>query len=236
MQNGSASDIGPINKIEINGKDVRAIRFAEWGSSGTNDFWHTNASGRRSRKHRQGAAGLTETNVRNRFNKVLTFTFLVSTAFAQQQVVPLKIDIINLEGNKIGTATFSEAATGGVKLDLDIQNMHPGLHIFHIHNQPVCDPKTEFDSTQLRFDPTHHFYGDKEHHIAKTAEPSAGDPGKGIEIKADGTGQGTFYMPHVSMGSADDSILRGDGTAITFHAAEGEEGATRVACGVIRKK
>ena len=157
---------------------------------------------------------------------------------AEKKPQPLTIDIIDLQGKKAGTATFSEAESGGLKLDLNITHMYPGTHTFHIHNDPVCDPKEGFNTSHLRFDPTHEFYGDKEHHIHPQAAPSAGDPGKGIEVGPDGTGKGTFYMPKLTLGEGDNSVVRGSGTAITFHGVPGEPDneTGRVACGVIARK
>ncbi len=157
---------------------------------------------------------------------------------AAKKPKPLTIDILDLQGKKAGTATFSEADSGGLRLDLDITHMFPGTHTFHIHNDPVCDAKEGFNSSHLRFDPTHEFYGDKEHHIKANAAPSAGDPGKGVEVGADGTGKGTFYMPKLTLGDGDNSIVRAPGTAITFHGVPDEPNndTGRVACGVIKRK
>jgi Cu-Zn family superoxide dismutase len=146
---------------------------------------------------------------------------------------PLTIVIKNGEGKVVGRGVFSPVSSGGIKLDLSMNDFSPGKHAFHIHEKPICDAKEEFDTAGLRFDPTHEFYGDAPHH--KRTGPSAGDPGEMIEIGPDGSGHGTYLFPKLTMGDDDHSILRGDGTAIVFHSSDNTNGPTRIACGVISR-
>jgi superoxide dismutase, Cu-Zn family len=141
--------------------------------------------------------------------------------------------IKNGDGKVVGKGVFSPVQTGGIKLNLTMTGFSPGKHAFHIHQNAVCDPKEEFDTAGLRFDPTHEFYGDTSHRAH--AGPSAGDPGQEVDISPDGTGHGTYLFPKLTIGDDDHSILRGEGTAIVFHSSDNSNGPTRIACGVIAR-
>ena len=141
--------------------------------------------------------------------------------------------IKNGEGKVVGNGVFSPVQTGGIKLDLTMNGFSPGKHAFHIHQNPTCDAKEEFDTAGLRFDPTHEFYGDASHH--GHTGPSAGDPGEQIDIGTDGSGHGTYLFPKLTIGDDDHSILRGEGTALVFHSSDNTNGPTRIACGVISR-
>ena len=164
--------------------------------------------------------------------------FLGAALFAQtshhdSSASPVTVVIKNGEGKVVGNGVFSPVQTGGIKLDLTMNGFSPGKHAFHIHQNPTCDPKEEFDTAGLRFDPTHEFYGDASHH--GHTGPSAGDPGEQIDIGADGSGHGTYLFPKLTMGDDDHSILRGEGTALVFHSSDNTNGPTRIACGVISR-
>lgn len=155
-------------------------------------------------------------------------------AFAQSKpAAPVKIAIHDLQGKTVGTAAFTEAPGGGVKLDLSIAGLPPGTHIFHIHQKPVCDAKEEFNTAGLQFDPTGEMYGNAEHHTR--TGPSAGDPHTGVDVAPDGTGHLSIVFPKLTLGDDERSIVSGGGRAIVFHAAPGADGPTRVACGIITR-
>lgn len=145
---------------------------------------------------------------------------------------PVKVDIKNLQGKTVGTAAFTEADTGGVKLDVNITALKPGSYAFHIHQKPICDAKEEFNTAGLRFDPTGEFYGTPEH--KHRTGPSAGDPQAKLEVGQDGTGHGTYLFPKLTLGDDERSVVGGDGHAILFHGL-GPEDPDRVACGVIAR-
>jgi Cu-Zn family superoxide dismutase len=154
--------------------------------------------------------------------------------FAQAKgAAPLKIAIRDLQGSNVGAATFSEVQGGGVKLELDIAGLPPGNHVFHIHQKPTCDPKEEFNTAGLQFDPTGEMYGNAEHHAR--SGPAAGDPHMGVDVGRDGVGHASVVFPKLTLSDDARSIVSGGGRAIVFHAAAGADGPTRIACGVIAR-
>lgn len=141
------------------------------------------------------------------------------------------VDIKNLEGQTVGKATLSPAEPRGVKLDLDIKNLPPGSHAFHIHQKPQCDASEEFTTAGLQYDPTGEMYGNADHKAH--SGPSAGDPRMTLNVGPDHTGHATVVFPALTLGNDDHSVFANGGTAIMFHAAAGATGPTRIACGVI---
>src|SRR5271167_4592556 len=65
---------------------------------------------------------------------------------------PVTAEIINAQGQNIGTATLFEAANG-VRIKLDIKNLPPGPHIMHIHEFSKCEPP-DVKSAGAHFNPT----------------------------------------------------------------------------------
>lgn len=149
----------------------------------------------------------------------------------RQSPQTVAIDIKNAQGQIVGKAAFSRTDPRGIKLDLDIKNLPPGDHAFHIHQKPICDASEEFDTAGLQYDPTGEMYGNADHKAH--SGPSAGDPRTTIKIGADGTGHATVIFPALTLGNDSQSVFANGGTAIMFHAAAGASGPTRIACGVI---
>jgi superoxide dismutase, Cu-Zn family len=151
----------------------------------------------------------------------------LAIAATQDTVVVIK----DADGKPVGKAILSKAEPRGVKLDLDIQNLPPGEHAFHLHQKSVCDASEDFDTAGLQFDPTGEMYGNAEHH--SHAGPSAGDPRTVVKVGADGTGHVSVVFPNLTLGDDKNSVFANGGTAMVFHAAAGARGPTRIACGTI---
>ena len=145
-------------------------------------------------------------------------------------VVPLKTSA----GQDAGTATFSAAKDGKVKLVLDLKNVSSGDHGVHIHQKPLCDPP-DFKTAGPHFNPDA-----KQHGSKNPAGPHAGDLPKNVTVSVDGT-KTTFMLSGISMGTGKpNDILANGGTSIVVHEnaddmktdPSGNSG-NRIACGVI---
>src|SRR4029077_11189176 len=79
-------------------------------------------------------------------------TVLVAmTAFGQAAPQHAHADILNAQGQKIGTAMLTQAS-GGVQIELTVSQLPPGTHAFHIHGVGKCDPP-DFKSAGPHFNP-----------------------------------------------------------------------------------
>lgn len=140
---------------------------------------------------------------------------------------PVIVNLINAQGQRVGTALLSPATTG-VKITLDIRNLPPGEHSIHIHQNAKCEPP-DFKSAGPHFEGAAH----------SPADHVAGDiPDFSLIVAANGTAHVSTNAPNVTLGDDDHSVFNNGGTAIIIHAVAGASGsgaAPRIACGVITK-
>jgi superoxide dismutase, Cu-Zn family len=50
-----------------------------------------------------------------------------------------EVTLIDVEGEDVGTVTFSESGTG-VVIEARVRDLTPGFHGFHLHEEPSCEP------------------------------------------------------------------------------------------------
>jgi Cu-Zn family superoxide dismutase len=157
---------------------------------------------------------------------------LSGAAMAQQSpsnasAKPVVVNITNAEGQAVGTATLSPAASG-VKIVLDIKKLPPGEHSMHIHQMAKCDPP-DFKSAGPHFSPAGHMHD---------SAPAGDIPDFSLIVGKDGTAHVSTVAPNVTLGDDDHSVFSNGGTAIVIHAVAGGTGSgapPRIACGVITK-
>jgi superoxide dismutase, Cu-Zn family len=151
-----------------------------------------------------------------------------ATCFGQKAPVskPVVVNIKNLSGQTVGTATLSTVPQG-VKIVLDIKNLPPGQHSLHIHQTAKCEPP-DFKSAGPHFGGAHGHSG----------VPAGDIPDFMLNVGTDGTAHVTTIAPNVTLGDDENSVFSGGGTALVIHATESETGSgapPRIACGAIVK-
>jgi Cu-Zn family superoxide dismutase len=146
----------------------------------------------------------------------------------------MKANFINAEDQSIGTATLTQTPIG-VLIEMDMRNLPPGEHAFHIHQSGKCESATKFESAGA------HIATDRKEHGFKSAGgPHAGDlpnqtGDQSGRLKADVLAHGVTLRR-----AEDDSLLDGDGSALIIHAKADDyhsqpsgEAGERIACAVI---
>ena len=160
--------------------------------------------------------------------------FLATAAFGQGAPPAAHADIVNGQGQKIGTANFA-ASNGGVRVDLDVAQLPQGTHGVHIHAVGKCEGP-DFKTAGGHLNPDM-----KQHGKDNPSGPHAGDM-PNLTASADGKAKTSLIAPHVSLDAGPNSLFHEGGTAIVIHEKEddyktdpsGNSGA-RIACGVIQK-
>lgn len=145
-------------------------------------------------------------------------------------------DIMNPEGETIGTVTLTSLGMGGTEVKVDVSGLEQGTHALHFHQTGKCEGP-EFTSAGGHFNPTN-----KEHGFDVVDGPHAGDM-ENIDIGVNGEGVFTVTNERVTIRSNESelpALLDADGAALMIHQKaddytsqpSGAAGA-RVGCAVI---
>jgi Cu-Zn family superoxide dismutase len=144
-----------------------------------------------------------------------------------------EVDMLDANGDKLGTATLKEDAEG-VLVELKLEGLEPGWHGIHVHESPSCEPP-DFASAGNHFDPP-----GNEHGLMNPSGPHVGDL---PNVEADGSGkvEEELTLPEATLLDGKNSLLREEGTSLILHSdpddgysqPSGNSGE-RILCGEIR--
>jgi Cu-Zn family superoxide dismutase len=159
-----------------------------------------------------------------------------SQATSKAKATEAEVTLVDSQGKKVGKAMLEETPKG-VKITLDVENLPPGEHAFHIHEKAACDPP-DFKTAGGHFNP----YG-KEHGLKNPKGPHAGDL-PNITIGSDGRGHFEIMAPLVTLKSGEkNSVFQPGGTSLMIHQGPDDyvsdpagHAGPRIACGPIVKK
>jgi Cu-Zn family superoxide dismutase len=161
---------------------------------------------------------------------------LLSAATLSQAAPKAHADIMNTQGQKIGTATI-KSMKGGVTIEAKVSNLTPGTHAIHIHTVGKCEGPS-FMTAGGHFNPGMSHHGKDN---ATDPHPHAGDL-LNFDVGANGKATIKAMDMNVTLGDGPNSLFHDGGTALVIHAGPddyksdpaGNSGA-RIACGVIEK-
>ena len=133
--------------------------------------------------------------------------------------------------NVSGWATFAERSTGGVRIEVHIENAPPGIHGLHLHDKGDCSAP-DASSAGGHFNP-----GGRPHAGPNDAMRHAGDFGN-ITIESNGTGHLELVSDLLTVRPGPNSVV---GRAVVFHEKEDDlktqptgNAGGRLGCGVVR--
>lgn len=171
-------------------------------------------------------------NARHLF--AVSILLVAPAVVAQSTPQTAHAEIINGQGQKIGSATLTQTG-GGVQIQATVSQLSPGTHAFHIHTVGKCEGP-DFKSAGGHFNPA-----GKQHGKDNPAGAHAGDL-LNIEVDPAGNATVTQLASGVTLGDTPNSLFHEGGTAIVIHEKADDyktdptgNAGGRIACGVIQK-
>lgn len=133
--------------------------------------------------------------------------------------------------NVTGWAAFTDRSTGGVRVEVHIENAPPGVHGLHVHERGDCSA-ADASSAGGHFNP-----GGMPHAAPSDTRRHAGDLGN-ITIEANGTGHLEIVSDLLTVRPGPSSVV---GKAVVFHEKADDmrtqptgDAGGRLGCGVVQ--
>jgi Cu-Zn family superoxide dismutase len=166
---------------------------------------------------------------------VLALAVALIWACGESTTQTAKATLVNNQGQKVGEAKLTQTADG-VKIDLTVENLPPGVHAFHIHDKGVCTGP-DFMSAGGHFNP----FG-KHHGLKNPQGPHAGDL-PSLTVGPDGRATVSAVAKLVTLKEGEkNSLMQPGGTSLVIHEKADDDmtdpagnAGARIACGAIIK-
>lgn len=166
---------------------------------------------------------------------LLAAIFAAGSAYAQEESA--SASMIDTEENDVGTVTFEATPSGMLLVTVEMTDLPPGPHGFHVHETGECDASGGFESAGG------HYAGDKEHGVMSENGPHPGDF-PNVTVSETGVLKVAFFTDRLSLGdSGENPLMDEDGSAVVVHAGQDDyesqpsgDAGDRIACGVIKSE
>lgn len=166
----------------------------------------------------------------------LAATLMISTTVIAQDIEPTATaNMIDAEGARIGTVTFTETASGQTIVMVEVANLPAGTLGFHVHEVGVCDIEDGFESAGG------HYAGDREHGVRVEGGPHPGDF-PNVHVGEDGVLKVEFFSPFLTINEGDYPLMDADGSSVIIHSGPDDyqsqpagNAGDRIACGVVEQ-
>lgn len=121
------------------------------------------------------------------------------------------VNLVNNDGDDVGTAVFNESDDGLVTMDLDLKDVPAGEYGMHIHEVGQATPPT-FEDAGSHFNPT-----DVEHGMDSETGPHVGDL-PNLVVPENGIVQESIEIPNTSLQADGENTLNSEqGTSLIIH-------------------
>lgn len=165
---------------------------------------------------------------------LLLTAFYTSTTFAEI-VVPINLVNQSGVGQSVGQVTITESKYGVVFTPF-LKNLTPGVHGFHLHQEPSCEPKAKAGKMEAAGAAGGH-YDPKltKVHGTPWGEGHLGDLPP-LYVEANGSSKQPVLAPRLKLNdvSGRAMMIHAGGDNHSDHPAESGGGQARIACGVIK--
>jgi Cu-Zn family superoxide dismutase len=157
---------------------------------------------------------------------------LFPTLAAAELPLAARAILKDARGNTVGTALLV-AEGDGVSVLVQVHDLPPGRHAFHVHAVGKCDPP-DFQSAGPHFNPTGKKHGARNpegHHLGDLPN---------VEVSANGKGEARTVVAGATLTAAGSTLVGPQGTALVVHEKPDDEmtdpagnAGPRIACGVV---